>query len=184
MSNVTFPRCGMFRRGYDPAAVDRFFEEARELYEAEELSEQLTVERVRSVTFPMRRGGYAPDAVDQALDRLEVACSQRLRADYVAEHGSEGWLATTYEKAATLYPRLRLPAGERFEEPDSGRGYDRDEVDALMDKLTDYFDGKGEITAADLRMTAFHEVKAAKGYDIAVVDVFLDRAISVLQAVE
>lgn len=184
MSNVTFPKCGVFRQGYDPEAVDRFFEDAREIYESDDFTEQLTVERVRSVTFPMKRGGYAPDAVDQALDRLEEACSQRLRADYVAEHGSQGWLSQTYEKAATLYPRLRLPDGERFAQPEKGRGYDRGEVDAFMKRLTAYFDGKGKLTAADLRATAFTEVKAAKAYDIAVVDVYLDRAVSVLQAVE
>ena len=180
----TFPRSGVGRPGYDPDAVDDFFEEAREYYQRDELTDDFSEETIRNVFFPLVRNGYQTKPVDLALERLEVACWQRRRSQVVEDSGPQSWLSDTYERAATLYPRLGRPRNERFKPPRKGRGYRRREVDDLLDTLSRYFDGDTELTADEIRKTTFPEARRSRSYDIAVVDVYLDRAIAVLQAVE
>jgi len=67
-----FPRVGALQQGYRVEQVDRYFEIAHEIYDAGEL-EEMDSEGVRTVAFDVVRGGYQPDAVDSALDRLEAA---------------------------------------------------------------------------------------------------------------
>lgn len=181
---ATFTTSGTLRRGYDKDAVDTFFSEARELYQQDELPEELEVERIRTVTFPLVFSGYRTDDVDQALERLEQACWQRQRAQVVATSGTKEWLSKAYDSAASLYPRLNRPRGERFRAPEKGKGYQRSEVDDLLDRLAKYFDGQAELTATDVASATFTLKGKGGSYDMSVVDVYLDRASSVLQAVE
>nr|WP_194309244.1 DivIVA domain-containing protein [Flaviflexus huanghaiensis] len=172
------------RRGYSIEDVDEYFANAKSLYQEAELPPELDPERIRTVAFPLVRGGYRTLDVDQALERLERACRQRERASVVTSKGTEAWLERTYTSASTLYPRLGRPRGERFRPPAKGRGYSRPEVDDLVDRLAKYFDGSVELVSDELLSASFSLRGKSRAYDVNVVDVYLDRAISVLQAVE
>ena len=63
--------------------------------------------------------------------------------------------------ATTLYPRLLRPAGERFA-PASGQGYDKTDVDALMDRIAGYFDSDTTLTSSEVRGAVFRRARAAR----------------------
>ena len=88
------------------------------------------------------------------------------------------------ERATTLYPRLLRPEGERFDAPDRGRGYDRAEVDALLERLTRYFDRDGHLTAEEIRTATFASARRSRAYHEGTVDAYLARAVEVLASVE
>lgn len=179
----TFVRVSEKDYGYNPDQVDTFLAEAKEAYSAPDDSAQLNEDAIRAVHFDWVRGGYDPAIVDAALDRMEVAFIQRRRANVIAAEGEDAWLAKAYEQAQTLYPRLLRPEGERFANA-AGQGYKKSDVDALLARVSAYFDGKASLTSGEVRMATFASAKRAKAYDEAVVDVFLDRVVSVLLAVE
>ncbi|MGO3084682.1 DivIVA domain-containing protein [Ancrocorticia populi] len=182
MSNDTFERVGRFGWGYDPIEVDEFLAEAKTAY-AGRGNYDLNEQSVRNAGFSRVRHGYDPKLVDAAMDRLEAAFIQRRRANVVRERGESTWLNKTYEDAKSLYPRLLRPQGERFSDA-TGWGYLKSDVDELMDRLMEYFDGKRSLTSSELRDAVFDQAKDSKGYDVSVVDVYIERAITVLVAVE
>lgn len=182
MSKGTFQRSGFFSWGYNPAEVDQFLSEAKRAY-ANPTPGSIDENAVRNAAFGRKRNGYRPDLVDSALDRLEVAFIQARRADTVQEGGENAWLNSTYEDAKSLYPRLLRPAGDRFADAKKF-GYAKDDVDALIDKLAEYFDGKTALTSEEIRTVTFADAKGPQAYDSAVVDVFLERAVTILVAVE
>lgn len=182
VSRETFERVGPFARGYKPEEVDDFLAKAQAAY-ADPNSTEFDAEKVASVAFTPVRGGYRADAVDAALDRLASAFVQRKRTQIVARLGEDTWLNQTYDLAKTLYPRILRPAGERFRDA-RGMGYDKDQVDALLDRLARFFDGQEPLTSSEIRHAVFSSAKNAAGYDTAVVDVYLERAVAVLTAVE
>lgn len=175
-----FPRENR-RDGYDVAQVDDFFRRAREAYDAD--SPTMSDADVRNATFDQQRGGYQFAAVDYAMDRLEIAFVKRRRADFIATHGQETWMEHIADRARTLYPRLQRPAGEKFRDAKSV-GYCKEEVDQLLDQLVDYFDDGVQLTSQGIREITFQSANGAKGYDAAVVDVYLERVVEVLTAVE
>ncbi|NDR53569.1 DivIVA domain-containing protein [Actinomyces sp. 565] len=177
-----FPKVGLLKQGYRVEQVDGYFETAHEIYDAGELAE-MDSEGVRTVAFDIVHGGYRPDAVDAALDRLEAAFLQRRRAEYVAANGRKAWMDQVAQLATTLYPRLLRPAGERFA-PATRQGYDKQAVDALMDRIAAYFDSDGTLTSTQVRAAVFPAARGDKAYDEASVDRFLARAVEVLLSVE
>lgn len=190
-----FPLARRLSVGYDQQQVEEFFTRARHAYEEGAIEGVLGAQPtadgtmiserdVRTAAFDLVRAGYDTNAVDSALDRLEAAMVQRRREVYIAKHGEEAWLEEIAELATTLYPRLIRPSGERFAPPERGRGYDRDAVDAVMDRLVAYFDAGGELSATELRATTFPAARADAAYAEGVVDAYLDRAVEVLLAVE
>ncbi|MFN8048412.1 MAG: DivIVA domain-containing protein [Ancrocorticia sp.] len=178
----TFERVGALSWGYVPAEVDDFLARAKQAYSDNEPFD-FDETTVRNAGFARIRRGYRPDVVDAAMDRLEAAFIQRRRSQTIAEQGESGWLNAVYDEAKSLYPRLLRPVGERFSHAVSW-GYRKEDVDTLMEKLTAYFDGKAPLSSAELRNAVFGQAKGAKAYDEAVVDVYLERAITVLVAVE
>ena len=178
----TFPRTSIMRPGYHREQVDGFFEAAHEIYDAGEIDE-MDSEGVRTVAFDVVRGGYQPDAVDSALDRLEAAFLQRRRAEFVAAHGRQAWMDQVAELATSLYPRLLRPAGERFA-PAPKAGYSKQDVDALMDRIAAYFDSDGAITSDEVRSATFGSAKRDRAYEETSVDRYLARVVEVLLSVE
>ncbi len=181
-----FPKAGALKLGYHKGQVDAFFTSAREAYERPALEEgAMTSFHVRRAAFDLRRGGYAMADVDQALDRLEAALSTRLRDQFVAQYGQQAWMQMLAQRAQVLYPRLRRPRGQRFAKP-SGlrRGYDVKDVDALMGRLVAFFDKGAPITPDELRTATFRRRSGRGGYDERTVDVYLDRAVEILQAAQ
>ncbi|TWH30569.1 DivIVA domain-containing protein [Isoptericola variabilis J7] len=135
-----FSSVSALRTGYDKDEVDEFFDHARQAYEGR-TPEPLTSADIQASTFDLVRGGYNTHEVDAALDRLEAAFIARQRAEYVAAHGQEAWMQALAERARTLYGRLGRPDGLRFAPAERGQpAYDKDDVDALCDRLTAYFD--------------------------------------------
>ncbi|PWD50079.1 cell division protein DivIVA [Serinibacter arcticus] len=197
-----FPRVSATARGYDIEQVDTFFERARRDYEGSvtgDASEQadgpdepdttpaeepLDASAVRVAAFDLVRHGYAPAAVDAALDRLEAAFVAADRADFIAENGQSSWMSGVVERATTLYERLTRPPRERFAPPERGRGYDSAQVDALLDRLVAYFDEGTAIKAAQVRSTTFASAPRSRAYAEGPVDAYLDRVVDVLLAVE
>ena len=182
MSEETFRLVGSLKSGYDPEQVDSFLSRAKVAY-AEAKDTDVDEETVRSVAFDWVRNGYDPDLVDSALDRLEAAFIQRRRARVMAADGETAWLDETYKQATSLYPRLLRPAGERFADA-ADAGYDKDDVDFLLDRIAEYFDGHTGLTSSEVRSATFRKARGESAYSEAVVDVYLDRAVTVLLAVE
>ena len=179
-----FPTVGFFRQGYNPEAVDAFFEDARRAYEGGVPAEQFSAEQVRQATFTLKRRGYDIDVVDGAMNRLEAAFVQRDRAEHVAAMGEAAWYDRVADRATTLYPRLQRPRGERFAHPESGRGYRMDEVDDLLDRLAAYFDDGEPLSADDVRQATYRPARGKKAYAEGPVDAFLGRAVDILLAVD
>ena len=165
--------------------VDTFFGEARSAYEARPGSaeDNLTEETVRNAAFDLVVDGYQTAHVDAALDRLEAAVVKRRRTQFVASKSEDEWMGQAVERATTLYPRLQRPASERFADA-QGSGYSKESVDALCERLIDYFENGTPISAQQVRLATFPAARGASAYDEAVVDSFLDRAVEVLLAVE
>lgn len=177
----TVPR---LRTGYDPDQVDEFFTHARRVYEGE-VSEPLSGYDVRRAAFDLVRGGYRPAAVDSALDRLERAFVSRQRAEFVATHGQQAWLEHLAAQARTLYGRLARPDGERFARGHRGEdSYAIADVDAVCQRLIEYFDHGQALTSDELRQLTFRRRRGSDGYAEGPVDAFIDRAVEVLLGVE
>lgn len=186
--STLFPVAGRMSTGYHREQVEEFFERARLAYESGDAvsgdKPPLTEHDVRTVAFDLVRAGYQTAAVDAALDRLEAALVQRDRQRYISGRGQQAWMDSIAELATTLYPRLVRPAGKRFAPPESGKGYDREAVDEVMDRLVAYFDADAELSAGSLRTVVFPVARGPKAYAEGPVDAFLDRAVEVLLAVE
>ncbi|NTW40071.1 MAG: DivIVA domain-containing protein [Cellulomonadaceae bacterium] len=182
--STMFRTAGRLRAGYDTHQVDEFFARARSVYEGG-ASEQLVGRDVRQAAFDLVKGGYQPDSVDAALDRLERAFVARQRAEFIATHGQDAWLEHLASQARTLYGRLGRPDGERFAPAKRGeQGYDPDEVDDLCARLVDYFDSGQPLSSDEVRHITFGRRKGHAAYAEAAVDAFCDRAIEVLLGVE
>jgi DivIVA domain-containing protein len=179
----TFPRSKRWSSGYDVDQVDEFFAEARAAYESDADS-GMSAADVRAAAFDLVRHGYDPAHVDAALDRLEGAFVKRARARSIRTEGQGVWMDEVAKRATTLYGRLVRPAGERFAPPERGRGYSAEAVDALLDRLVDYFDSGAELSAAEVRSATFPSASGDRAYAEGPVDAFLDRAVDVLLAVE
>ena len=181
-----FPRAGFLRSGYHRGQVDEFFDRARAAYERPMLDEAgLTALDVRRAAFDLKRGGYRPEAVDSALDRLEAAFAERAREQFVRAHGQQAWMGELAQRAQVLYPRLRRPEGQRFRAPVKSRsGYDAREVDAVIDRLIAFFDKGGALTAEELRRVTFKRRGKRGAYDERTVDAFIARAVDVLMGAQ
>lgn len=65
----SFPRVPRFVRGYESDEVDDFVARVQEtLGKATTASQAITATEARNLVFSRVLGGYAPDAVDQAID--------------------------------------------------------------------------------------------------------------------
>jgi len=184
--NDMFARVMFLRRGYKPSQVDEFFTQARSAYERPAVSDTgMSSFDVSQAAFDLAYRGYACDAVDAALDRLEAAFATRTRDQHVRAHGQQGWMELLAQRAQVLYPRLRRPAGQRFGQPRGlRRGYDARQVDTLLDRLVGFFDSGQPLTAADLREATFKRRGNRGAYDERTVDAYLSRAADILQGAQ
>ncbi len=182
---VLFPKVSSLKLGYHPAQVELFFDEARVAYERPGPADaSLDPLDVRRMAFDLKHGGYETAAVDAALDRLEVAFVTRQRDAFVRTQGQDAWMQELARRAQTLYPRLRRPAGERFAHPSTlGRGYRASDVDALLSRVTAFFDRGAPLTADDVRGATFRASRGSRAYDEGTVDAFLARMVDILLGV-
>lgn len=148
--STSFPR-GRRDKGYDPAQVDAFL-----IRIADALSGRsaLHPDEVRRVVFHEVPGGYDQRSVDDFLTRMEW----QLRAGLVPPTG----LRTGADLLAVKIPR-------------SANGYDRGEVDAFLARAAATLDGRGRMTATEVRHTRFSTTSGLRrGYQTRAVDALLD----------
>lgn len=183
--STPFPRVGLLRTGYSIKQVDEFFARARAAYEQPMLDQNvMSPMAIRHAAFDLKYRGYQTDAIDTALDRLEDAFAKRLREQFVQAHGQDAWNADLGQRAQALYDNLRRDKGKRFSRPSGmNKGYDAKQVDAVLDRLTQFFDTGAALTAHDLRTAAFARKGKRGAYDEAEVDSYLARAVDILQGV-
>lgn len=166
-------------RGYDPRAVEAFLARARESFQG---TGALTSDDVRTVSFPMARGGFDVPSVDAALARLEDALAARERDARIRETGARTWVESAKDEAQELLARLSRPAGRRFDRvPWHRSGYSVVEVDIVAGRVARYFAVGEPITADQVRSAAFHSQRG--GYREEQVDAVLDAAVRVILAV-
>ena len=142
----------------------------------------LTAEGIRHTAFSMHKGGYSPEHVDAALERLEDAFAARER-DQATQTGSEqDWTKAAESTAEVLVARLSRAPGHRFTRTSVlAVGYKRVDVDRLANKLVKYFQDGRELTVDEVRTAVFRPERG--GYREAQVDLVLDSVVDVMLAV-
>ena len=141
----------------------------------------LTAQDVRAVCFDLARRGYAVDAVDRALARLEDAVARHEREVSVARRGRDAFLEDLAARARVVTGRVRLADGRRFARARRlRRGYAVREVDALCRRLLGYFDDGQVLAVDDVRGALFRSRRGRRAYQEAPVDALLARAVEVM----
>jgi DivIVA domain-containing protein len=179
----TFPHTRRSRLGYDVDEVEDFLEDARRAYTAEAAGSTLvTADTIRDTGFTMRKGGYSPDHVDAALERLEDAFAVRERERAFAQSGDQAWYARARSGAQSILDRIVRQRGKRFRRVSIlTLGYSVREVDALTDRVAQYFQNGKALSIDEVRTSAFRAQRG--GYQEAQVDLLLDAVIRVMLAV-
>lgn len=181
-----FPRVADSEFGYDPAQVERFLQAARSTYEGQQVDEEVTSSVVRRTTFDPVRGGFEPREVDGALDRLEDVFAARERNAMIQEQGQERWIEGIAQVSGVLRARLHRDAGERFRRPSRKNvpSYAVADVDAMCDRLIDYFERDVPLSVDDVRRATFGRAMGDEGYEENQVDAFLDRTIELMASID
>jgi DivIVA domain-containing protein len=179
----TFPHTRRSRLGYDVDEVEEFLEDARRAYTAEAGGAVLiSADAIRDTGFTMRKGGYSPDHVDAALERLEDAFATRERDRAFAQAGDQAWYARARSGAQAILDRIVRPRGKRFRRVSIlTLGYSVREVDALTDRVAQYFQKGKALSIDEVRSSAFQGQRG--GYHEAQVDLLLDAVTRVMLAV-
>lgn len=176
----TFPHAR--RRGYDVDEVEDFLVRARLAYQSADGEPALTAEEIRRTGFTLRKGGYAPEHVDAALERLEDAFARRERESAVTAAGDRAWFDDAKDRAQEILDRVVRPRRHRFRRTTVlAVGYSVADVDAFADRIAAFLQTGAPLTVGELRTVAFRSQRG--GYDEAQVDVLLDATIDVLVAV-
>lgn len=183
MSSNTFPKARRGTKGYDPAQVEDFLDDAKRAYSAPSGTPAvLTAKQIRSTAFIMRTGGYSTEHVDAALERLEDAFAERERSSAVAVVGETQWYSSVRSLAQEILDRVARPPKHKFKRV-SGftRGYHLGEVDELADRVVDYFQNGLPLSPDEVRRSTFRLVRG--GYQEQQVDAVLDAVIEVMLSV-
>lgn len=180
---ATFPHVRKRSLGYRVDEVEEFLKIARSAYDADRAGqEQVSSESIRLTAFSMARGGYAPAAVDAAMERLEDAFASREREQAVRRSGEKAWYSNTRMLAKEIIARLSRPRGERFARTGLlAVGYRPKDVDVFMERVRLYFEEGTELTVEEVRGVAFRS--ARHGYREAQVDLVIDGVIEIMLAV-
>lgn len=178
-----FPRTTGRRRGYDPAAVDAFLEQARMSFEsAPDAPRNLGAGDVRQAAFHLVRHGYEITAVDAALSRIEDAFAAQEREDALSRSGARAWVGASRKRGQEVLDRLTRAPKERFDRVGwLHYGYRVDEVDLVSDKIAHYLETGEGVTVDQVRSVAFRMQRG--GYREAQVDAVLDAVVEVMLAV-
>ena len=169
------------KRGYDVKQVEAFLLDARETY-AGSTTGSVTAEKIRRTAFAMVKGGYAPEQVDLALERLEDAFATRERERVLRDTGDDTWFSGARATAEALVSRLERPVGHRFDRVSwLSPGYHPKDVDQLVTRLKGYFSEGRALSIEEVRTSVFRAKRG--GYREAQVDLVLDSVVDVMLAV-
>ncbi|MEB4613230.1 DivIVA domain-containing protein [Leucobacter sp. M11] len=178
--NASFPRSDDKKTGYHAEQVDAFLDRARRSYDGTcPPDEAVTADELRTVSFDLQKGGYSARFVDAALDRLEDVFFERERRQRIRELGEEAWRARVRGLALEIRGRVTQPKGKRFRRMSViTSGYKRSQVDAFLDKIAGFLDGRNGLTPLEVRDVTFHT--EIRGYNEDQVDLFLDAVIELI----
>lgn len=182
--STTFPRTRRSKRGYTVAEVEDFLQEARTAYSAPATSYAgLDATAIRTIAFSFEKGGYSTAHVDAALERLEDAFATRERERAFAQPGGDAaWYGDARGTAQVILDRLDRDHGQRFVRVGAlSVGYNVRDVDALGDRLADYFQKGVPLSVDEVRTAVFRSTRG--GYQETQVDVLLDTVVGVMLAV-
>jgi len=178
----TFPKVTGSARGYDVQQVEDFLKGARQAYAGEADAPSINADRIRHTAFSMVKGGYAPEHVDSALERLEDAFAIRERERVLRETGDDSWFAEARGLAEAIVTRLERPAKHRFDRVNFlSTGYHPADVDVFVERLKGYFSEGRALSIEEVRTSVFRQKRG--GYREAQVDLVLDSVVDVMLAV-
>lgn len=183
MSTNTFPRARRSAKGYDILQVEDFLEDAKRAYAAPTGTPAvLTSSDIRRTGFNLRRGGYATEAVDAALERLEDAFAERERATRLQVTGPDAFAADVRTRAQEILARVARGRRRKFKRVSGFTlGYKPKEVDAFCERIVEYLQYGRALTPDEVRTASFRVVKG--GYRESQVDALLDAVIEIMLAV-
>ncbi|MDQ1618264.1 MAG: hypothetical protein QOJ27_3181 [Sphingomonadales bacterium] len=164
-----FPRVRRWRRGYHCRQVEAFLSSV-EVSLGGHLP-PMAASDIRRAGFELVRHGYAVADVDHHLDALE----ERVLTLQTAASGRRGRPDPASDEQF-LRDELSGPHMRRF--PRAGmlrRGYDVDDVDDFIDRVTSVLAGTDEMTVDEARAAGFCPKRG--GYDEESVDETLDRVV-------
>ncbi|MCU1526648.1 MAG: transporter permease [Frondihabitans sp.] len=192
--SATFPKVTGSQRGYDVQQVEDFLREARSAYSNDSASssegagaksvraDTIGAESIRHTAFTMVKGGYSPQHVDTALERLEDAFATRERDRVLRETGDETWFSEARALAEAIVTRLERPEKHRFDRVTVlSVGYHPKDVDRMVTRLKGYFSDGRPLSIEDVRTSVFRPKRG--GYREGQVDLVLDSVVDVMLAV-
>jgi DivIVA domain-containing protein len=167
-----FPRTSRFRRGYHCRQVESFLTRLDVSMNGQ--LPPMSPSDIRRVGFELVRHGYDVAAVDSHLDGLE----ERVLALQSGGTGRRG-RTDIGQDAAYLRGQLEAAYMQRFSRVRWWRrGYDFDEVDDFIDRVSDVLAGVGQLSVEETRTVAFRPKRG--GYREDAVDETLDRVVEIL----
>lgn len=177
--SFTFPRVNKNKPGYSAEQVDAFLGRARAQF-SNPVDGGLSAHDVRNTEFDIVHGGYVPQIIDAAMDKLEDSFAAREMERQKNEKGSYALDDRLARVLELVRGRVERPRKRRF----SGtglllRGYSRKQVDALCEHIARHLDSGASIVIDDVRRVVFNAKRG--GYVEAQVDGFIDRVIEALQ---
>lgn len=177
--SFTFPRVDAKKPGYSPEQVDQFLTRARAQFN-NPVDGGLTAHDVRNTEFDLVHGGYSPEVIDGAMDKLEDSFASREIQRQKIERGSYALDDRLARVIELIRGRIERPKGQRF--ANTGlllRGYSRKQVDALCEHIVRHLDSEAPLAIDEVRRMVFNAKRG--GYVEAQVDAFIDRVIEALQ---
>lgn len=181
--STTFPKVKRSQTGYSIEQVEDFLEDARRAYAAAVTKVTGIDSRyIRQVSFDLVKGGYSPEHVDAALDRLEAAFAHRERERAIADQGEEAFFTEVQEQAGAALQQLTRPEGERFSRVGAlTKGYRVAQVDEFADRLAQYLNDGPEMSPNEVVTVRFDSQRG--GYTEDEVDALLDEIVSLMRSV-
>jgi len=177
--STIFPRSAKKTLGYSLVQVEAFLASARAAYDANDGDVALTAETIRHTAFAMQKGGYSPQHVDAALERLEDAFAARERERATGTQAEEARSEEARALSTALQNRLSRPRGHRFSRTSLlSVGYHRSDVDRFTNKVVKYLRDGMPLNVDEVRTAVFRPERG--GYREAQVDIVLDGVVDVM----
>jgi DivIVA domain-containing protein len=171
----TFPLVSAPQTGYKVDAVDAF------IAQAQSGESTVTSVDIRTVSFPIAKGGYSIADVDMALERLEDTVAEHEHRKIVSALGADAATAEARAVAQEILNRIAREPRKRFRGAALFTyGYNRADVDEFADRIRDFYTNASPLSRADVRSATFRPQLG--GYDEGQVDFVLDELLRVMLA--
>lgn len=167
------------KMGYSPQEVDAFIVLARQQYN--NIDARLMDWRdITGKKFTMVKGGYLPEQVDVAIDRLQDTFAERELKRKVNPFAPSLSRSILTELRDSLKARATRTKNKSFDRVGvMGLGYSRKEVDALLSVVLGFLNDEAELDIAEIREITFKEQRG--GYFESQVDAYIERLVEYLQ---